>query len=701
MSRNAILSLTLAAAGCAMSVSCPRSIPLASASSQPGLSFEVNRGQAPPDIQLLAHGKGRTLYLTTRGSEVVVNSPARPPAAERLTTVNAEVVGARLSAPIPEGKTEERSHYYYGGAVARSVTDVEHYQRVRYRGAYPGIDLVYYGGSAGLEYDFVVQPSANPSTIAVRYSGMEALRIDGEGNLNLDTPGGSITHRRPVAYQEVDGARLPVACSYAPGAKSEDGSVTVRFRLAGYDPTRPLVIDPVLDFATYLGGREDEWGRAIAVRSNGKNVYIAGDTTSLDFPGESYPSRWGRHSGQDAFVTCLDSQGRLKWTAFLIGSGDDVPSDVQVDASGNVGVVGNTTSDDFPTVLALQDTFGAGGADGFMAKLSSTGSRLLFSSYIGGPGPEGGANLAITRTGDWWVLQEAGPGLTTTADAAQPDYGGGYQDAYLTKIHFAGKRKPRNVYSTYIGGGDYDPPSGLGLDAKGNVYASGNTLSDDFPTTKNAYQTTHAAFEDAWVTKIGPNGGPFLYSTYIGGTGVDYSFDSAVSAAGEVYLACANVGGGFPTTPGAFQENAPGGAHDGVVVRLNAAGSDLVYSTYVGTSGFDAVRGIAIDASGRAYLGIDTDSPNFPTVNPIQDTYGGSGDAAVAVLNPAGSALDFSTFIGGTGLDQCFYDCIAVSKSGAIYLTGRTSSPDFPTAHALQSEFQGGPFDAFVVRLHR
>jgi len=686
------------------------------------LTFEANQGQTDKQVKFLSRGRGYTLFLTTteavlvlrnRASKVSDRRSAGTPMANETDQPNQAVmrmnfVGANPS-PQVMGLDElpGKSNYFISNDPKTWRTNVRNYAKVRYQDIYPGVDLICYGNQGQLEYDFIVAPSVRPSVINLAFSDVDELNIDDQGNLLVLTAGGTVVQKRPIVYQEIDGRRRFVTGRYVLKDRHSVG-----FSVGAYNLTKPLIIDPVLSYSTYLGGDGRESGRAIAVDSSG-NIYMAGSTTSLNFPttGGAFQSAYGGGT-YDAFVTKMDptvsSQGSLIYSTYLGGSGHDIGSGIAVDVSGNAYVLGDTTSVNFPTTAGAFHAALDGGLDAFVIKLNAAGSALLYSTYLGGSGSENGKGIAVDAGGITYVT-----GRTTsldfpiTAGAFQPAFVGGTEDAFVTRLNPAGFGAADLVYSTYLGGsGQRDEGTGIAVDGTGNAYVVGTTGSGDFPTTAGALQTGFTGGgNDAFVTRLNPAGlgaADLVYSTYLGSNDNDEGYDIAVDTTGNSYVTGVTFSLSFPTTTGAFQ-TAFGGGTDAFVSKINSTGSTLLYSTYLGGSRYEFGIGIAVDASGNAYATGDTTSTDFPTANAFQATcilneYGlCQSDAFITKLNPTGSSLIHSSYLGGTGSDQG--NDIAVDSVGNAYVTGYTQSVDFPTVNAFQSSFGGGFDDSFVAQI--
>jgi hypothetical protein len=687
------------------------------------LGFEPNLGQTHGKVKFMARAGGYILFLTAEGAVMALSNPAayvkgkkaressgaggrRPP----RSVVRMEMVGAN---PDPRmegfGELPGRSNYFSGGDPARWQTDVPHYAGVRYGQVYPGVDLVFYGRERQLEYDFVVAPGADPGMIQLDFKGGESLRIEADGGLVIQTAHGELRQHKPFAYQEAGGVRREVPSGFVLVGKD-----TVGFQLGAYDPLKPLIIDPVLSYSSYLGGSGFDQGYGIAVDASG-NAYVTGQTASADFPATpgAFQTNYG---GGDIFVTKVNpATNALVYSTYITGGSGNA---IAVDASGNAYVTGETLSTNFPVTPGAFTT-PPNGFDTFIAKLNATGSGLVYSSRFGGNFDDFGRAIALDGNGNAYITGWT-KCLSTTCtfpvvNAFQPAYGGGNNDAFVTKMNAGGSAL---VYSTFLGGGRFlnttdDWGEGIAVDSAGSAYVTGYTYSLDFPVTPGAFQTTNNDSLDAFVTKLTPEGSALVYSTYLGGRGREQAQAIAIDAFGNAYVTgltesedntSTSLNEGFPTTPGAFQTR---GSFDAFVTKLNPQGSALVYSTYLGGpadtshNGVDRGWGIAVDVAGNATVTGDTSSANFPVAAAFQPAQaGGLSDTFVTKLNAAGSALVYSTYLGGSLTDEG--RAIALDAGGNTYATGDTSSFDFPTARPAQASNGGGlnnHDDAYLVKI--
>jgi len=657
------------------------------------LTFEINEGQTDDRVDFLARGPGYNIFLTA--TEAVFALPRAP--AMRMQLVGSAADPAVQGVDVLAGKV----NYLRGQDSASWQTKVPIYRRVKYSAVYPGIDLVYYGQSQQLEYDFIVAPGADPSTIKLGFAGVEQTTVDAQGDLVLKTAGGPLRFQKPVIYQIDNGRRHTIDGGYVHRSPHE-----IRFRVGDYDRTRPLIIDPVLSYSTYLGGSGSEEGTGIAVDATGA-VYVTGTTSSTDFPTVNavQPARNGR--GSDLFVAKLTPDGTaLVYATYLGGSGGESGADIAVDSAGAAYVSAVTSSSDFPTVNAFQPE--SKGTDAVVAKLSADGSRLIYSTYLGGSDYEKGvAAIAVDLAGAAYIAGATQSSDFPTVNPLPSIIAGG---AFVAKLAPDGSAL---LYSTYLPGTAPGTATDIAVDSLGAAYVIGFTFSPDFPLV-NPVQAAYGGFWDAFVAKLAPDGSRFIYSTYLGGSGVEEGYGIAVDASGAAYVTGTTNSDDFPTM-NALQPQRGGGQFDAFVVKIAPEGGAMIYGTYLGGSDDEWDRGysIAVDTAGAAHVAGVTLSDDFPTMNPLQPALRGPMDAFVSKLSPNGAALVYSTYLGGSRSDGIDYGymfnpgldiiqssmAIAVDLTGATYVIGQTKSSDFPTTTSLQERCSGGGSDAFVVKI--
>ncbi|MGI8656427.1 MAG: SBBP repeat-containing protein [Pyrinomonadaceae bacterium] len=649
------------------------------------LSFEANRGQSNAAVKFLARGAGYNLFLTPTETVLALhkNGSRKEGNSQRNKELNNS--SAAFHAPRPASQTTLRMklmnanpqarvtgleelpgkiNYLTGNDPQRWQTNIAAYRQVKYENVYAGVDMIYYGNHNQLEYDFIVAPGADPKAIRLDFAGADEIKIGATGDLILRTGKDEIRQRKPVLYQESNsGARREVAGCYVLNSKREVG-----FAIGAYDATKPLVIDPVLVYATYLGngGLNQSGTSGIAVDSAG-DAYVTGFTASPDFPttpGAFQRTVNNRFGSREIFVTKLNADGSgFVYSTFLDGSGGDNSSGIAVDSAGNAYVVGSTGSSDFPTRNAFQPALRSF-TNAFVAKLNATGSDLLYSTYLGGSSSRDfGLSIAIDSSANAYIA-----GNTNSSDF--PTTPGAFRrtislrnsddnDSFVAKINTNASGAASLVYSTYF---DIKSPYNVhvAVDSSGNSYVTG----------------------DALVKKLNPTGSALVYSFVLPDTGTNFFLGThttaiAVDSASQAYVTGFSDSPGLQTVNG-FQTSYGGGLSNAFVMKLNAAGTGLLYSTYLGGSRYDVGGSLAADSSGNAYVTGATASSDFPTKDALQGNKHGGGndtDAFVTKINTNSSganSLAYSTYYGALNYDEGGTG-IAVDAAGSAYVTGVAS----------------------------
>ncbi|HEV2799592.1 MAG TPA: SBBP repeat-containing protein [Pyrinomonadaceae bacterium] len=676
------------------------------------LSFEANTGQVAQPVKFLSRGKGYTLFLT--GTEAVValsgqtakrvegSANLRKPERESASALRMRFLGGN---PAPQVAGEDRLqgevNYLIGNQPEKWRTGVQTYSRVRYTEVYPGIDVVYYGNQRQLEYDFVVAPGANPSQIRLSFAGARHLRVDANGDLVMRAGTGELRQLKPVIYQEVDGVRRLVTGGYVLKGRNQ-----VEFLLGSYDRSKTLVIDPVLSYSTYVGGSAADYSEAIAIDATG-HAYISGYTRSIDFPTTAGALKTKANTGYNVFVSKLNPAGTaLVYSTFVGGSASELSGGLAVDATGQAYLTGNTVSNDFPTTAGAFQTARGGELDVFVSKLNPAGNGFAYSTLIGGGDNDHGSSIAVDAAGNAYVTGMSGTSadgqidfnFPTTPGAFQRAFGGTWGDAYALKLNPTGTSL---LYSTLLGGSGREEGKGIAVDAAGNAYVVGRTESFNFPTTPGAFQTTGKtngfyAPVEAFITKLNDTGTALIYSTYLGGINDEDATGIALDGSGHAYVTGYTSSPSFPTTPGTFQpaKAANDFSNDAYAVKLNPAGTALVYSTFIGGGSVEFGLDIAADRFGNAYVAGLTSSDNFPLTT---DAFAREGGAFLTQLNPSGAGLH-SLRYGGTG-GFARFSGVAADQAGNVFVTGYTNATNFPTTTgAYRRAYGGGESDSFVVK---
>jgi Beta-propeller repeat len=679
--------------------------------SQRGLSFEVNQGQTDARVKFLSRGPGYTLFLTP--TEAVLS--LRQKQDQSPAIVRMKMIGANRNPEVTgEDKMRGKVNYFNGRDRASSSSQVETYARVNYREVYPGVDLVYYGKQQQLEYDFIVAPNQDSRKIRLGFSGVRGLSIDKTGALVLETDAGVIRQQPPVAYQEIDGRRQPVDAAYVLKKHGEVG-----FKVGDYDRSKTLVIDPIIDYSTYLGGSGQEESNDIAVDANGY-LYVTGWTSSVNFPVKS-AIKASLNGTVDAFFSVIapsltGANSLVSSTYWGQGSGygNSEGRAITIDSNNHVLVAGITTAPNFPTTPgSLQATYQPfSGTNGFFTKFDLSTNTILYSTYLMGNNVDEAADLAVDHDNNVYIGgRTASTNFPVTLSNAYQISNAGIFDAFVMKLgRGPSPASPYSLrYSTYLGGFSDDGASNIAVDDNESVYLTGTTQSRDLAGTPQydgfpvvgAYQSIHGGGDDAFLAKIDPLEAGYnslVYSTYLGGNG---SENAAVqlgglaldpTTPGQVYVTGTTNSANFPLWN--ELDNTLGG-YDVFVTKIDTSGSgnaSLLYSTFLGGAGRDYGTDIAVDNWGRVFVAGGTESNDFPVKCGLANAP--SWDGFITILEWGGSDILFSTYLGGDSIDQI--NAIAVDASGRAHVTGRTYSSTFPVVNGFQLT-PAGSGDAFVT----
>jgi hypothetical protein len=586
------------------------------------LRFEENRGQSDPSVRFTARSAGTSLQLTARGPLFEVGS----------TPVEIGLVHANAKAAIEPLDRLPAMTDYMVGPREQWRTGIASFARIRYHEVYPGIDVVYYGNQNQLEYDFVLAPGANPDAIRMKFRGDVHVSLTADGDIALESGGAQVLQKAPAIFQD----NRKIQGRYTLLARNEVG-----FRLAKYDRKRPLTIDPILVYCTYIGTSGGDQVTAMKMVSGGL-LYVTGFTTTGEF--STIDGAYSDHSLglTDIFLAIIDTTANgnfsLKYFSYLGGSGVDIPLAIDVNANGVAYMTGTTTSVDFPM------------AGNSVQTTSSATSVLSFIAAID-PSGYGGSSL---------------------------------------------------IYSTYLGGTTGNQSgNGIVVDKDGYIYTIGTTKATDFPLTTSAYAGALYGDQDAYLCKIDPNSSSMLYSTYMGGELADDGRAIAVGTNGMVYFAASTVSTQFPMEgPGNRQTlSGPLDIVIGMMDMTKFGTPSLVYSTYFGGSDIDEVRAIALDSKNNVIVtGYTLSTDLVITSDAVQRNPGGNGDAFISVVNPNDPAhfMVYSTYFGGSQGEVAY--AVKADAGGNIYFTGYTMSNDLFTVGAPQPGWGGG-IDVFITEI--
>ncbi|GEM_PF-1625519 len=591
--------------------------------------------------------------------------------------------GARVVAPVASGMLPGRTSYFIGDTPRDWVVGAPSFSEIAYENVYEGVDLVLWGSKSEIKYEFRLDPWADPGVVRVDLGGIDSMSLDAGGNLRIAVGDAEFADLAPFVYQEAYGKKTKIEARY----KLIDADSWGIEVVGDYDPSQSLILDPAIAWSSYLGGGDYDSAQSIAVDGSG-NVYVTGVTDSVNFPTDNGFDT--SNSGfRDAFVTKISSDGStILWSAYLGGSGgSDQGYGIAVDGTGNVYVAGVTDSGDFPGLGGFDTTLG-GGQDGFVAKILSDGSGIAWSNFLGGIGNDEARDIALDASGNIYVTGITQSGDFPAVNGFDASLGGA-QDAFVTKIANDGTAI---IWSSYLGGTSYEEGIGLAVGGDSSVYVTGNTMSGDF-STNGGFQTSYGGGQDGFVTKVSPAGNSLAWSSYLGGGSADYGEGVAVDGAGNAYVTGYTQSGDFPSS-GGFDATL-GGSQDAFITKVAAAGSSLAWSSYLGGSGSEKGRDLALDGSGNIFLTGETDSSDFPTANPVDGTLGGGRDAYMTKVAADGSAISFSTYIGGDAGNEYGRDVAVLTDA---YITGDSWSDDLRTDYGFDQSYNGNG-DAFVMRI--
>ncbi|MGC9196490.1 MAG: SBBP repeat-containing protein [Syntrophobacteraceae bacterium] len=630
------------------------------------LYFIENRGQVDRRALFYETGPGRTVFFTRQGLALRLRSAAcrvcpKKPQARRahilpgktetevpcaLGSLSLGITMAGMSRNVQIIAADPRSgkiNCFVGNDPRKWRTGIPTYGAVFYKNAYPGIDVKFYGNNRRLEYDIIVKPGADPSKVKFRYSGARDVRVTKSGDLSIALDGGSLIFKKPGIYQQINGRKV--------------------WRQGNFEI------------------REDKSATGVS-ESLAKTTRAKPGVFTCSFNLGAYDRK---------VPLVIDPQ--LVYSTFLGGTAINEAYGIAVDGAGNTYITGNTTSTDFPTLNPVQSS-NAGGStygDAFVTEIAPGGQSLVYSTYLGGSGDDMAYSIAVDGSGNAYVT-----GWTDSNNfpcSANPiqSVNKGSANAFVTEIAPGGSSL---VFSTYLGGTGIDAGNHIAVDSAGNAYVTGLTTSTDFPLA-NALYSGLSANTHAFVTEIKAGGQSLVYSTYLGGSKHDEGWGIALDSAGNAYVTGLTTSTDFPLAAPLYS-SLPTGTH-AFVTEIKAGGQALYYSTYLGGSGDDEAYAIAVDGAGNAFVTGSTDSTNFPTKNPYQATYGGSGsNAFVTEIAAGGGSLVYSTYLRGS--QDGWANAIAVDGLGNTYVAGATPATDFPVSNALQSA-NAGNYDAFATAI--
>lgn len=650
--------------------------------------FVANVGQAADEALFVARGGGMTAVFTKDALWFQL-ADVKPDAEGAPTVVRAARVALRLldasSDTEVRGETPtDMPVAFFGG---RATGESAAFANVRYAGVRPGVDLVLRGDGGAIHYDVHVAPEARLDDVRLRIDGATGLRIDADGALVATTAAGDFRQGAPAAFEiDADGERRPLASRFV-----LTGGMTFGFAADGRDPSKALLVDPVLSYASYLGGSGSDVAYGVAT-AGFSEAYVVGATMSTDFPltpGAIDPSA----AGQDAFVVRVNFNGSaLLGATYFGGSGADAAHDVAVGADGTIYVCGDTASSDFPTTSGAFDVSYGGGGDGFVLRLAPGFNGLYFSTFLGGSGVDALRGIELSPSGAVVVAGSSDGAFPTTLGVFQAAPAGG-ADAVFAALTSAGNAV---VLGGRCGGSGADRANALALDpTTGDLLLAGETGSANWPTTAGAWIVAPpgpSGTTDGFAAQVSFDGATLLWSTFVGGAADDAAYGIATDGFGATFVGGRTFSTNFPTTSGAF-DTVFDGASDGFVAVLDLFGGGMA-STFVGGGADDGVTDVAADLSGGPQLAGFSDSADFPvTFDGFQPTPAGGKDGFFAKVDAFASTVDYATFLGGAGDDVA--QALVTDPKGGTFVVGGVQS-DFPATSGAFDQTAGGAGDAFI-----
>ena len=667
------------------------------------LGFEQNLGQVPHDIDYLSRGAGYTLLLSGNKAEFAFKN-LRESGPQVQVVAFTLLDASRESALRGSQAMDGYINYIQGDNPENWIDHVSLYSELMVDDVYNGIDLRYTNNGEQLQYDFILQPGADSDDIQLSFEGVTGARIAADGALVLDTEFGELSHRAPYIYQEIAGTRQTVEGRFAIRSSASSQPI-VGFDLDEYNKEHTLVIDPVVEFSTYLGANLNDSGATIAVDGD-NNIYVTG-TTDLIIPNPNNPNNPNSTIQRtDAFVSKFSPDGQTLLFSSVIGGTDDEGNfndevesgdkGIAVDELGHVYITGTTQSEDFPLLNPVQSAHGGGSSDVYVVKLTLDGSAPIYSTYLGGEDDDEGRDIALTPDNGVIVVGETRSDEFPLANPLQ-DERDQQDDAFITELSATGDSI---LFSSYLGGNKSDGAKAVEVDSDNNVYIAGYTSSNQrFPHTDNAFSSGfQGGSDDGFVAKLGPDRTSFEFVLNLGGSKLDVIEDLALTSQNNILVAGTTASKtDFPTTAGVFQSDYGGGGRDGFLSLISSSGDSLLASAYFGGNQQDFAYGIAVAPNGSIWLVGETSSKTFPLVEPLQDDKENNADMFIARFSQDIGELLFSSYYGGNHQDQG--SDVVIDAEGSTVIVGTTTSDkDFPVVNALQANLDGNS-DAFLVKL--
>ncbi|OGV97821.1 MAG: hypothetical protein A2W53_04615 [Nitrospinae bacterium RIFCSPHIGHO2_02_39_11] len=668
----------------------------------PILPFIFNNGQMDRDISFYTKTSEGNVSVTKEG-EIIYSLSAGSIA------IKEKLIGGKVRKIKGEGEAATKVNYFIGDNPAKWKNNIPTYTAVNFGEVYRGIEVKLRAYGKKVEKLFYLKPRANLKDLKIGLNGAKALRVNDTGELEIDTGYGVVKWTRPIAYQrqgargkkqEARGKRqreyVEVEYVVNPPQSSivnRQSSIIYGFKVGDYDKTRELIIDPLLA-STFVGGSDNDSASAIAIDSSG-NVYIAGKTTSSNYPAYEYDI--SQNKNEDVFVSKFSSDLKtLISSTFIGGSKNDSANAIAIDSSGNVYIAGKTTSSDYPATSGSYDSsFNDSGdstiGDVFVSRLNGDLSSLLSSTFVGGGKEDYASSIAIDSSGNILIT-----GGTNSSDyplvsgSYDTSHNGSY-DVFVSKLS---SDLTSLLSSTFVGGSNNDEAKALTIDSLGNILITGSTASSDYPITTGS---SHNGSYDVFVSKLSSDLTSLLSSTFVGGN--DFDVASAIIASSDsIYITGWTYSSNYPTTSG-YYDTSHNGSYDVFISKLSSDLTSLLASTFIGGVNMDFANTITADSLGNIYIAGFTNSSDYPTTTGSYDpSHNGENDVFISKLNGALTNLLSSTFIGGSG-SEIAYGMAIFSDNIYIYIAGETNSSNYPTTSGAYEELYTSSYDVFISKL--
>lgn len=594
--------------------------------------------------------------------------------------MDVELIGANKNAEIiTEEKKDDYETYYTAPFSVDKGGTVHSYKKITYRNIYPDIDWVFYTKENQLKYDFIVRPGSHVADIKLRYGGATALIQNADRSLTASTPMGSISEQKPYSFEKERGNVV--------ASKFLLQNNILSFNVGDYEGT--LIIDPALEWATYYGGSNYDYGQGVVTDLPG-NVYLQGVTASNSNIATTGSYQSSYSGSYDIFLAKFNSSGVRQWATYYGGSGDDWGYTIATDGQEHFYICGQTQSTANIATSGAFQTSNNGNIDAFLVKFDSSGA-MQWGTYYGGSGDDRGSGVSCDNSGNVYICGYAGStsGIASSG-SNQSSFGGGQYDAFLVKFNSSGSRQ----WATYYGGSGFDVGNSVGADQSGNVYLTGTTNSTSNISSSSSYQQSLNGADDAFLVKFNSSG-VRQWGTYYGGSNDDGATCVVLDNSGNIYICGATNSTANIATSGSFQSSLAGGT-EAFLSKFNGSGT-IQWATYFGGNNADVANAVASDNFGNVFItGYTNSSANIATSNAYQTSLAGSDDAFITRFNSSGARI-WASYYGGSN-DEKGYS-ITASSSKSIYICGNTgSSANIATTGAFQTTYGGGGIDAYLAK---